>query len=247
MARCFRYLTLVLAALWVSRSLFAETAERPTVDLEFSAFSLRALKAVSFEAEPGQGPTTVQFYTPQRSPRYAYRGPNPVIFFREERSPLDPLRTIRVPLARATIPEGVHEPLFLFFPRNNPQAPAGQLPYEVYVLDDSWQNFPPRHLLFFNASERRLEGLVGQERLTLEPGLSRAVRVDQRVEVQFKLLFRERFHTTYAHTLSLNPRERVLILFFPPYYADSLEVQYRILREEKSSQEEKGEAFDPNP
>lgn len=233
MAISFRHLIVTTGMLLIAPWLAAQTppgAALP-IKLNFTAYAISTpSKPVLFTAKSDALSTPVKFYSSARSEVYHYTGTNPVIFFDEKPSPVPGEPPAREAMAKVTVPENITKPLFIFFP--NPSAPgkAGELPYLVYVFDDSSANLPPGHVRFINVSGLDFMGKINERIQPIKAGLTDPISVGRSAHVELRTQFKERYYQSYlsAHTLAAS--ERALMLLLPPLNPGSIEVQVRILK-----------------
>ena len=222
MADAFRYLTGLALALvgFVAAATAAAPAGVPQ-QVRFTVFSARPITDVAFVARPGLAPQKVAFYPTARSPRYEYRGTTPLRF-------VDP--TSGVVVAEALIPLEVRDALLLFSPLTPETAKsAGTLRYHVAVLDDSAVRHQSGRLAVVNLSGLELSGIVGKEAVKLQTGLNPTVSIGRSTAITLRTSVKGRAFPAYSGTVQLAPRERALLLLFPPYTKGSVEVQARLL------------------
>lgn len=233
MAFPIRHLILCCLGVCISPPIHGQTPAVPPLTLKFTAYSINVPSEQIFylpRAESAAKP--IQFYTSAKSAAQNYTGPNPITFFHEAPS-IEPTQPpSRKVLARAQVPSGITEPLFLFFPNPEFTKTPNSLPYLVYAFDDSTAKLPTGHVALINASGMEFVGQFNTEIITLSPGLNEPIKVGSSARIELRTAVRGRFYQSYQSTHSFAPNERALILLLPPLHPGSIEAQVRILRSE---------------
>lgn len=229
MAHALGYLTrfawcwLALSAVGIAR------AQAPGAGplVRFTVFSAKPIADVAYVARAGAAPQKLVFYPTARSPRYEYRGVMPLRFIEEATGTV---------VAEAIIPPEIREALLLFSPIEPGTAGKGAqkstLRYQVAVLDDGAARHGSGGLAIINFSGLALSGTVNKENVTLRAGLNPTLAVARGANVTLRTTFNGRTYQSYAGMVSLKPRQRALLILFPPFYKGSLEVQSRLLIDE---------------
>ncbi len=225
MADAVRYLIAVVSlALAGVGSVLGASATGSAGQLQpvrFTVYSARPITDVAFAARAGATPQKVTFYPTARSPRYDYRGAMPLRF-------VDP-RSGEV-VAEAVIPPDIRDALLLFSPVTSDAAGrTGTLRYQISVLDDSTARQGSGTLAIINFSGLELAGTIGKDAVTLRAGLNPVVGIGRSAKIMFRTAVKGRSYQAYASTLQLAPKERALLILFPPYTKGSVEVQARLL------------------
>lgn len=210
-----------LAGLSAAAGETANVPMGPTQQVRFTVFSARPIADVAYAARAGAAPQKVTFYPTARSPRYEYRGGMPLRF-------VDP--TSGEVVAEVIIPPEIREALLLFSVASGEAAgKSGKLRYQVAVLDDSAARHSAGGLAIINLSGLELSGTLGKEAVTLRAGLNPTVAIGRAAKVSLRTSVKGRSYPAYANTVQLAPRERALLILFPPYAKGSVEVQTRLL------------------
>ncbi len=225
MADAFRYLIvfvgLVLAGVGSLCGAPASASAGPLQQVRFTVYSARPISDVAFSGRAGAAPQKVTFYPTARSPRYEYRGTMPLRF-------IDPSSGEVV--AEAVIPPDIRDALLLFSPVSSDRGgKLGTLRYQISVLDDSATRQGSGALAIINLSGLELAGTIGKDALTLRSGLNPAVAIGRSTKIAFRTSVKGRLYPAYASTVQLAPKERALLILFPPYTKGSVEVQARLL------------------
>ncbi|MDO8541559.1 MAG: hypothetical protein Q7S40_14065, partial [Opitutaceae bacterium] len=184
-------------------------------------FAARPITDVTFTPRANAAAQKLTFYPTARSPRYEYRGVMPLHF----------LDTSGNPVAEAVIPPEIREALLLFMPVSG-EAKADGLRYRVAVLDDSALRHGAGGMAIINLSGLTLGGTVNQTKVALKPGLNPTVAVGRSARVMCRTEVKGKSYQSYASTFQLTPKQRALLILFPPFYKGSLEVQSRLLVDE---------------
>ncbi len=230
MVECGRYLILFFLQLILVSGLLGQQNKGGFIRTEFSVFSFRMLDGLHFQSANKKS-ESVKFYS-GRSYSYQYEGQNPLIFFREIAAPTtkDPLAVKRLPVASVKIPNGQKKLLLIFFP--DKKAEESKERYQIVPLNDSFKNLPKGHVAFFNISGKDLEGLVGQTKVKLTHGPSKAFNLKGKVaKVKLLSLYKEGYRPAFDGDIKVKANQRLLILFYPPYREGSSRVQPRYLNE----------------
>jgi len=222
MAHALRYLIVLVA---IASSLPAQGPGTGAPPLRFTAFAAKPISGLTFVPRPGAAPAMVAFYPTARSPRYEYRGAMPLRFTEGGAA-----------VAEAVVPPEIRDALLLFTPidaaANGTSRPAGALKYRVAVLDDGAARNVAGGLAVINFSGLALAGKIGGQDVTLTDGLNPPIAVGRSAKVVLKTSFKGRSFQSYADDVKLKKNERALLIFFPPFYKGSLEVQSRLLIDE---------------
>jgi hypothetical protein len=187
--------------------------------VRFTVFAAKPIPEISFFPRTGAAPQKLQFYPTARSPRYEYRGAMPLKF-------VDAAGAV---IAEATIPSNIRDPLLLFTPIESPAGGVGSLKYQIALLDDGAARHGAGGLAILNLSGLVLSGTVGNEKVTLKPGLNPTLPIGKSAKVTLSTTFKNRTYQSYASTVTLGRNERALLILFPPFYTGALEVQSRLL------------------
>lgn len=221
---------LTVAVSCVPTSLFAQADEEPIIRANFTVYSLQRPVNIKFINGDRKTATPVNFYSSSRSEKYSYEGLNPIVFFQEYPAPTesDPGAVERKKVAEVSLPPTGGEFLFIFFPTDDSDSDT----YRIYPMDDSTSAFPFGAIRLFNATPFTLEGVLGRERIRLEPGPSKAYRVNS-YKTALGLGFRhnDSFHQSFNSPVEMESGARGLMMIFPPFVKGSAIVQTRFIRE----------------
>jgi hypothetical protein len=229
MAHAVRYLRRAgagLLALALGAVAWAQTPAAPAV--RFTVFAPKPVHEVGYMPRSGAPLQTMTFQPTSRSPRYEYRGTMPLRF-------VDAVSGAIV--AEANIPPGLRDALLLFTPVG-PAAgkePKSGLRYHVAVLDDSFERHGSGGLAIVNLSGLALVGTVNKGIVTLKAGLNPTLEVGRNATIALRTTVNQRSYPAFSAKLGLTPRQRALLLLFPPFNPGSVEVQSRMLIDEPAA------------
>jgi hypothetical protein len=192
--------------------------------VRFTVFSAKPIANLTFVPRANAAPAKLAFFPTARSARMEYRGAMPIRFTDA---------TTGAVVAEAMIPPEIREPLLLFSAIE--PAPEKGLRYQVAVLDDSAVAHAAGALTIINLSGLALSGNVGTQAVTLQPGLNAPLPVGRSAKIALRTTAKSRTVQAYADTVQLTPKQRALLILFPPFYKGSLEVQSRLLLDEPTS------------
>jgi len=214
--------------LWLGLSALITAWAQTPAPVKFTVFSAKPIADLQFVPRQAAVAQKIVFYPTARSPRYEYRGAMPLRFFDA---------TSGAVVAEATIPSEIREPLLLFLPLEvsgggDAKKKGGALRYQVAVLDDSVARLGRGALAIVNLSGLPLSGTVNKDEVTLRAGLNPALAVGRSAKVALRTTFNKRIYQSYAATVTLTPKQRALLILFPPFYKGSLEAQSRLLIDE---------------
>lgn len=222
------------------------TKEEPIIEADFTVYSLKRLKDLKFLHGDRKEASALEFFSSARSKPYEYKGPNPIIFFRETPAPTieDPNAVKRTKVAELSLPEEGGEFLFIFFPDYSRDKEQ----YKVYPLDDSKSELPVGSIRLFNATSFQLEGVFGQNKINLAPGPSKAYRVSgNSMSLGLGFRYEDKFHMSYNGPVELERKSRGLFMIFPPFVKGSAILQTRYLRETETEPEPDSKVASDSP
>ena len=238
MAYIQRYLIVcvTLFALWRCGVMRAEGSTDRSADiaLEFTVFAPRAVKGMAYFPEGEKKPVSgLKFYNSYRSPVYAYKGGTVLRFYDEKEAaaaseafaaataasieagtPPPPPPVLR-PIALCAIPEGVTKAFLLFIPR--PSVAIGGLKYDIFVMDDGETGVPPGHFVIINASNLEFIARINNVDTAIHRGVSPIFKSDRGLVILLAVRTEPEYHKLMiADQWDLGPRQRNLLIFFPP-------------------------------
>ena len=204
----------------LTASALAQTPKPPELTLHFTVFSAKPIEGLTYVPRANAAPAKLVFYPTAHSPRYEYRGANPIRF-------TDASGAV---VAEATVPPEIHDALLLVS-AIDPVPPAG-VKYRVAVLDDGAAQHTAGGLAVINLSGLALSGTIDGKPVTLKDGLNPTLAVGRTAKIALNTVFKGRTFPSYSGDLKLKKNERALLILFPPFNKGSLEVQSRMLLDE---------------
>lgn len=231
MAYTQRYLILVfcLLGLGLGAVRAQETVpEEEQIAVTFTAFAPRAIKGLGYFPDGDKKPVTnVRFYNSYRSPVCVYRGGNVLRFYDEAEvaaaiaaaQPATPGGPVPAPVLRpiavCAIPKEFKKAFLLFIPR--PGAAIGGLKYDIFVMDDGETSVPPGHFVIINASKIEMFSRINGVDSTILRGVSQPIKAEKGLVIFMAARTEPEYHKLLiADTWDLGPRQRNLLIFFPP-------------------------------
>ena len=121
--------------------------------------------------------------------------------------------------------------IFFFSPNKEPAEG-----YEVFTMVDSRETYPNESIVFFNTTRATFKGILGEERITLSPGASRPIKVDNWFESPAPIALvvddgEEKLHKVLMNKLRFAPDRRTLMILRPPARPGSLRLRAQRLTE----------------
>jgi hypothetical protein len=234
MALLLRNLILRLACgVSLSGALHAQVEALPPgslINVRFTAYAVNPPgEPLAFAPRATHAAQLITCYSSARSATHTYKGPNPIEFFAETPPAVPGQPPERRVLARATVPPGITQPLFIFFANPETARDSRAPRYVVYVLDDTADALPG-YAALLNVSGLEFVGRFNRELIPVRAGLNAPVPVGRSAHIDLRTRFQTRYIPSYNHTHPLAASERALILLLPPHHPGSLEVQVRILK-----------------
>jgi hypothetical protein len=200
------------------------------IELKFTAFAPRAIKGLCYfpdgDKEPAAG---MKFYNAYRSPVFSYRGGSVLRFYdqAEVEAAIAAVATMPPqqgnptpkpvfnPVAVCVIPQGVTKAFLLFMPRRG--AAIGGFKYDVFVMDDGETSVPPGHFVIINASKLEMFSRINGVDSTILRGVSEPIKAEKGLVIFMAARTEPEFHKLLiSDTWDLGPRQRNLLIFFPP-------------------------------
>lgn len=138
-------------------------------EFQFSVYSIGQANwdGIYYQPQPNTF-RPVQFWTHERSLPHAYLGTLPLRFFSREPDSDSPDGYAYQPIASIQPPADSQSFLIIFIADASSDEPR----FHLHALDDHETAFPIDTLRIFNATDRVLEGIFGQQPLKLHPGIS---------------------------------------------------------------------------
>lgn len=162
---------LLLGASFLGSSLNAQTAssaEPPaTVDIAFHVMQVGRASVPAIRYATGQGASAgVELRSHQRTGPYRYRGPNPIVFFRDSAGADG--QPVREPVGSLRMAKEIKQALVFAIPRAAGATGGDELGF--VAIDDSRGAFGPDKLVIYNALPVRVGAVLGTRRFVIEPG-----------------------------------------------------------------------------
>lgn len=234
MAKLRRHLT-IFTLLAVSVCLHAQTAPR-SVELEFTVFAQNRLSGLFFVPAPGAKPEELKFYSQARSASYSYRGANLFSVYSGSPSSVNGQAPSAPVAARLQIPEGMTRAL-LFFVENPNKSDGTTPPYIILPLNDTLDQVPRGHVRIVNLAGLTYAADIGGERLILERGLSRPIRIDKSATIRLAVQLREQWVPAGSRDVAFRDNIRGFLVFFPPLEKGGIAPNIRELLTEVPSEQ----------
>lgn len=191
--------------------------------IAFRVFSSGKGKWDDIRVEAGPGSvTSLAFRKNRRSSLIPYRGPNPIIFFREYPSLAreTPEVPVRKEVGRVIVPKGFRECLFFFVAIPATRGPDAVREFLVYVMDDSLESFPSDTMVVLNLTGATLVGRLGDEsaRFKLGPSVPYSLRKysDEGIPTTIGVETIEGPKLVFQGQLKYSRHNRVILLLEPP-------------------------------
>lgn len=182
------------------------------------------------QAKEKEEPVVMSFSQYRRSATVEYKGPTPLVFFRQAPNPDPTLPPLRIPVATWAIAPNsrVKEALLFFLPLAQPEA-DGSL-FRIYAMDDSYAAFPRETLMIFNATGARLFGAVVGKEMVFEAGATGPFELNRNTRAAFAVETRDGPKMVYENVLEFAGENRVIFMLRPPKRAGSLRIEaYNII------------------
>jgi hypothetical protein len=237
MALSQRYLSLVILLLGLCASGGRAQENVPVderIEITFTAFAPRAIKNMGYFPEGDRKPVAnLKFYNSYRSQVCSYQGGAVLRFYDEdevaaaiaaaalERPGLPARKPVFVPIAVCAIPKGVTKAFLLFIPRK--EAAVGGFKYDIFVMDDGHASVLPGHFVIINASKMELFSRINGVDSKILRGVSAPVKAEKDLVIFMATRTEPEYHKLLiADKWGLGPRQRNLLIFFPPRSATAL-------------------------
>ena len=230
MVRRFGYL-IFLPSLWAFPLELSGQDQPDMLHIAFRVFSSGKGKWDDIRVEAGPGSvTSLAFRKNRRSSLIPYRGPNPIIFFREYPSLAreTPEVPVRKEVGRVIVPKGFRECLFFFVAIPATRGPDAVREFLVYVMDDSLESFPSDTMVVLNLTGATLVGRLGDEsaRFKLGPSVPYSLRKysDEGIPTTIGVETIEGPKLVFQGQLKYSRHNRVILLLEPPRRAGSFRI-----------------------
>lgn len=222
----FTVLFLILISGWGVSVSAQQTATK--TEIKFSVYSTQPSQMGRIHyMTPQQNPRLLSFSAGGSIEKYEYVGPETITFFDYIGNPgSDDFQMI--PKATARIPSNVNDAVFFFLPNHE----GSNLPYRVYVFNNTERAFPYQSAVVFNMSGRSLLMNQGNRMVSIGAGpmAPLGIRNGQGV-FQFYYEVGSRRVRIFDRTIRCGEHERLIIVILPPRNPKTTEVPIYILRE----------------
>lgn len=208
--------------------------EEEEISIRFSVYGPQLFQGLTFFEENGVL-RDLRFYSSSWSPRYDYRGPPEISFYRRtntisEDGESEGLKRV----SSFRVPEGVDELFIVFFSMNRSSDS-----YRVFGFDASLQSHPPGTVRLFNATPRTYFGYIGSQRVTVSPGpMPEPIPARGVTSARLITVHNNRPTVAFERTLMLDRGERSFLFLFPSHSPRSLRVQARQLGDTVNREED---------
>lgn len=154
---------LVSVALIAGTQLSAQSDEVKTVSFDFTTLNWSSSVIEDLKFESGDGVETVTVYNRGLSIPKSYRGPETIVFFREQ-SDATTGEIKRIPVAQTKVPQNAKELLFVF----QPSQDTSREHYGLYPIPRDRAKFPRGSYQIFNFSDYTISGKIDDEVFKLD-------------------------------------------------------------------------------
>lgn len=208
-----------------------EDAAEPLRDLKLSTYARgsASYSGLFFEAEPEQF-RPLRVLRGSRAAPVSYRGPSDFSIFRRVATE-DPEKPWRYyPVASTVIQDGQNEYMLLITPRRtNDNGNRSETEFNIAVLPQMHHAVENQHVVFYNGTSVQLLGILGEERITLDPGLSRAYPItdfpqNEGVLVGLTVRYEDSLRPVFHNHLNFSNQSRYIIVLLPPEKQNSFEL-----------------------
>jgi len=211
----------------------SENEPPPIVEVIFSVFPLENgnWEGIHFapEGTPDKGIQEITFNRSERSIKYEYKGPLPLIFFRTE--PDDNGNILYRPVGRLDAePEPAKQEYILFF---EPADEQGS--HRISKMNAEEQSFPEHSIVFFNTMDVSFIGVLAENRMVIPPGTSPPLDVsgllDTDVPIALAIRHNEGLHLVARNSIRFARERKTLMILRPPRREGSLRIRTQRLTE----------------
>lgn len=201
------------------------------VEIDFTVYGVGSEtgRGLHFLAAEGQW-RPLLFQSSDRSPRYHYKGPNPIRFGIDTGR----IDTHGLPIwetrAEALCPTTKGRYLFFFWPSRSATSAGAEtsVGLNLVVIDDSTRGLPVNHLLFFNATGAELMGVLGKKEIRLPNGLTGPLPVADSFGEDLFIGLVVRYADSFKKVLQNNwrfyPGNRTIMVLIPPRNPNSFRI-----------------------
>ncbi len=204
-----------------------------TSEIYFSVFPLASgnWQGIYFapRGNPDDQKVELRFNPHERSVKYKYQGESPLVFFRTSTDSEGNIQ-YHVVYTLNLEPKKYENQFILFFEPNNDGSS-----FTVSVMVDSEETFPDESLVFFNTMNITFRGVLGDQQLTLSPGLSKPISttkfLDQPAPIILAIEQDNDIHLVLRNQLRFSPERRTILILRKPANPNSLRIRTQRLTE----------------
>ncbi|WOO42630.1 hypothetical protein [Rubellicoccus peritrichatus] len=173
----------------------------------------------------------LEFKRKRRSQTYNYKGPKEILFFNKSTNPDG--SEIKIPVAKAQIPNEVKEAIIFFLPTKKEEKTS----YPLLIVNDSTKAFPYGTIRIFNACGAELAGQIGNETLKVPQGISMPFSIKKIahkgnwVKLGFAIKMPEGYELVYSNEVPFDIETRSIVVLRPPRRSNSLKIYTYLLQE----------------
>ncbi len=232
----------------------AHVTDVPLHSLNFYLASSRQIQNIRFGVFDSSGNIVASrptgFRTSGRSLLYDYKGPNPILFFRESNDLSQGDQPQRKIVGRVDFDPS--ENIYLFFFMPNPNYPDSGLEYQIIPVSIDPDKIPAGHLLIYNTMPLTFRGISGGRgrrnsitNIEVSPGLNTPMNIYPSAQLILALESEEdEVFRVYENTISSNDNQRVVLFLLPPRFPGSLNISgglitLPIIQQDEQESEEK--------
>ena len=222
MAKLERYLILSLLCL-ASLTGWAQEDDAAYVHLNFRVYvrGNADWEGLYYYAQPGK-PEELSLSRGVRSGLYAYQGEPVITFYRKVADEQGIVQY--VPAGSAPVDPGSHNVLVLATP-----ARGGSQELNLAIMPEMKRSIPPDNMVFLNGTGAVLIGVVGDEKVVLQPGLSTPIPTNAKagqndLQIGLTVKYQDSYKVVLHNSVRFYPNQRYLIVLMPPEKEGSFDI-----------------------
>jgi len=204
----------------------------PNILIEFSVFPLEPgdWEGLYYApmGDPKRGVEELSFNPHERTLGYRYSGSARMRFFRKSISQEE--ETVYNEVGALNLGSSDADRILFFQP--HPSEPKR---YQINAMEDTSQTFPDESIVFYNTTKATFQGILGNKRISLEPGQSDPIKVTDyfKEPAPIALVVRdgEDLHKVLMNKLRFSPNRRTLLILRAPQDPESLRIRAQRLTE----------------
>lgn len=211
--------------------------ESVSVDLFVFAIDRNPIQGLYYNGPDGSK-TALQFASRRRAGPFPYEGSPEINFYQRVTSEETGESKFQA-VTSASIDQSNGEVL-IFFLQNNGNSNGVDEPetLRTIAVDDRPSSFPNGHFRVLNASGAHLEGMIGNQRLSLgfevsEPHpFSSIMKSGQNwVEIAFVVRLPDAYEMVYANQITFSSRNRSIMVLRPPRRSNSIRINTYLIED----------------